>query len=55
MELLGRYYNIALLSKDRNQEAIFRILKNSYPADSKFVVLPMDLDFVKAGKQKKII
>lgn len=52
MELLGRYYNIALLSKDRSQEAIFRILKNSYPADSKFVVLPMDLDYVKAGKAK---
>jgi len=50
LELLRRYYNIALLSKDRSQEAIFRILKNSYPADSQFVILPMDLDYIEAGK-----
>ncbi len=50
VELLRRYYNIAVLSKDRTQEAIFRILKNSYPANSKFIVLPMDLDYMDAGK-----
>jgi predicted TIM-barrel fold metal-dependent hydrolase len=50
MELLKRYYNIALLSKDQTQNYIYRVLTKSYPANTRFVVLPMDMDHIKAGK-----
>ena len=53
IQLLKRYYSIAMVSKDRSQEYIFRVLKKSYPDKSKFIVLPMDLDYIKAGKPKK--
>lgn len=50
MQLLERYYSIALLSKDKTQDYILSVLKNSYPAGSKFVILPMDMDYAAAGK-----
>lgn len=51
--LLKRYYNIATLSKDKTQDEIFTVLKKSYPANSQFVVLPMDLDYACAGNAKE--
>lgn len=51
-QLLKRYYNIALFSKDRSQEYIFSVLRKSYPAGSEFVILPMDMDYAGAGKPK---
>lgn len=52
IQLLKRYYNIALLSKDRSQRYIFSVLRKSYPAQSNFIVLPMDMDYIKAGKPR---
>ena len=52
IQLLKRYYNIALLSKDRSQRFIFSVLRKSYPAQSSFIVLPMDMDYIKAGKPR---
>lgn len=53
IQLLKRYYNIAKLSKDKDQLYVFTVLKNSYPDGSRFVVLPMDLDYAGAGNAKK--
>ncbi len=50
IQLLKRYYNIALLSKNRSQRYIYTVLTKSYPAGANFVVLPMDMDYLKAGK-----
>lgn len=53
VQLLKRYYNIALLCRYKYQKDIFEVLRNSYPANTNFVVLPMDLDYIKAGKAKQ--
>jgi hypothetical protein len=53
IQLLKRYYNIALLSKDKKQSFVLGVLKKSYPAGSKFIVLPMDLDYAEAGMPKQ--
>lgn len=53
VQLLKRYYNIALLSRYKYQQDIFEILRKSYPNNTEFVVLPMDLDYIKAGKAKQ--
>jgi hypothetical protein len=53
VQLLKRYYNIALLCRYKNQKDIFEVLRNSYPINTNFVVLPMDLDYIKAGKAKQ--
>jgi hypothetical protein len=53
VQLLKRYYNIALLCRYKRQKDIFEVLKNSYPAHTNFVVLPMDLDYIKAGRAKQ--
>src|SRR5206468_2387466 len=53
VQLARRYYNIALLCRYETQAGIFEVLRNSYPADTDFVILPMDLDFIRAGHPKK--
>jgi predicted TIM-barrel fold metal-dependent hydrolase len=52
LQLLGRYYSIAMFSKDKTQQYIFSVLKNAYPSASQFVVLPMDMDYAGAGKPR---
>ena len=52
-KLLGRYMNIFHFSKYLKQETVFDKLKNQYPDDTAFVVLPMDMEYMGAGKLKK--
>lgn len=53
IQLLKRYYNIAVLCEYKLQEDIYKVLVNSYPDKTRFVVLPMDLDYIGAGKPKQ--
>lgn len=52
LALLKRYYNIALLAEKGTQEAIFDKLAGCYPQNTVFTVLPMDFDYMEAGKIK---
>ncbi|MBJ6367634.1 amidohydrolase family protein [Snuella sedimenti] len=52
--LFERYVQIGLFSKYREQRGIYDKLKKQYPIDSHFVGLPMDMEFMKAGKIKKV-
>ncbi|WP_111709837.1 amidohydrolase family protein [Lutibacter citreus] len=49
LELLLRYINIARFTSHSGQAYIFNQLKQQYPAGSKFVILPMDLQYMEAG------
>lgn len=52
---LARYAQILEVSHNRSQEDIFKIARGFYPQGTRFVVLPMDMEFMKAGKIKKSI
>jgi hypothetical protein len=54
VHLLQRYVQIGLFSKYREQKGIYDKLKKQYPVDSEFVGLPMDMEFMKAGKIKRV-
>lgn len=52
--LIGRYLEIAEYAKYKKQAGIFNVsLNKQYPSDTKFIVLPMDMEFMGAGKLKK--
>ncbi|WP_088340080.1 amidohydrolase family protein [Robiginitalea sediminis] len=44
-----RYQEIIRFANYENQGSIFGRLKGQYPPDTKFVVLPMDMEFMEAG------
>jgi len=48
----ARYINIGRFSYYNKQYDIFRKLKNQYLNETGFVVLPMDMEFMGAGKLK---
>jgi predicted TIM-barrel fold metal-dependent hydrolase len=51
--LIERYLIMARYSiKYENQRSIFIFLKKLYPKNTKFVVLPMDMEYMAAGKPK---
>ena len=52
-ELAARYLSIGRHAFHKKQARTFSMLKNQYPADTGFVVLPMDMEYMKAGKPKK--
>jgi hypothetical protein len=52
-QLLGRYINIGRYARYERQDNIFRRIKNQYPEGTGFVVLPMDMEFMGAGKVRK--
>jgi hypothetical protein len=52
-ELASRYIKLARFSFYTKQENVFKKLKNQYPEGTKFIVLPMDMEFMEAGKPKK--
>jgi uncharacterized protein len=52
---LGRYARILQTSYKRSQEEIFRLVRELYPAGTRFVVLPMDLTYIGAGRPDKSI
>jgi hypothetical protein len=49
LDFLLRYINIARFSSHSGMAYIFNQLKQQYPIDSKFVVLPMDMEYMDAG------
>ena len=51
-ELAGRYMNIGRFAFYDNQKDVFQRLRYQYPDGTKFVVLPMDMEFMGAGKVK---
>jgi predicted TIM-barrel fold metal-dependent hydrolase len=48
--LINRYISIGRYTFHREQETTLRQLKNQYPGDSGFVILPMDMEYMDAGK-----
>lgn len=52
-ELAKRYLNIGRFALYRDQSGVFTRLKNQYPAGTGFVVLPMDMEYMGAGKLMK--
>ncbi len=49
-ELAGRYLNIGRFAFYDQQARVFGRLKNQYPTGTGFVILPMDMEFMDAGK-----
>jgi len=53
LEFLLRYINIVRFANKKWQANIFNDLEQQYPPETKFVVLPMDMEFMDAGPIKK--
>ncbi|REA63674.1 hypothetical protein DSL64_04360 [Dyadobacter luteus] len=51
--LISRYINIVMLARYKDQFRIFSRLRSQYPKGSAMVVLPMDMEYMKAGKPIK--
>ena len=51
--MFRRYLNIGRYAFHREQSSIFGKLRDQYPAGTRFVVLPMDMEYMGAGKVKK--
>ena len=49
-ELLNRYINIARYSTYKKQITVFGKLRDQYPSGTRFVILPMDMEYMGAGK-----
>ncbi|MBK8520731.1 MAG: amidohydrolase family protein [Chitinophagaceae bacterium] len=49
LEFLERYINIGRFAYYKNQGKIFVKLKDQYPEQTGFVLLPMDMEFMEAG------
>ncbi len=52
-ELAGRYMNIGRFAFYDNQKDVFQRLRYQYPNGTRFVILPMDMEFMDAGKVKE--
>lgn len=48
-----RYINIGRFAYYHDQRTLFSKLQGQYPQDTKFVVLPMDMEFMDSGKTSK--
>lgn len=51
-ELLKRYLNIGRFAFHKEQTSVFTTLCLQYPPGTRFIVLPMDMDYMDAGKAK---
>lgn len=51
-EMLERYLNIGRYSFNGKQASVLSKLENQYPEGSGFVILPMDMEYMEAGKVK---
>jgi predicted TIM-barrel fold metal-dependent hydrolase len=47
---LGRYARIIEISYEKDQAAVFEIVRSYYPQSSRYIVLPMDMTKMNAGK-----
>ncbi|WP_116789533.1 amidohydrolase family protein [Flavobacterium psychrotrophum] len=52
-ELASRYINIGRFAAYQGQSGIFTKLQDQYPVGTGFVVLPMDMGYMDAGKSKE--
>jgi predicted TIM-barrel fold metal-dependent hydrolase len=52
-ELMKRYLNLGRFAFHERQATIFGILNNQYPEKTKFVALPMDMEYMGAGSLKQ--
>lgn len=52
-DLLERYANFLEISYLKTQREVFELVRGYYPLDTRFVVLPMDMEFMGAGKVPK--
>ncbi len=52
---LERYARILEISRSRSQEEVFTIVRGFYPQGTRFVVLPMDMTFMGAGRLRASI
>jgi len=52
IELLNRYLYIARFSSYKTETRVFGKLRDQYPSGTAFIVLPMDMEFMGAGKVK---
>lgn len=48
-EMFGRYMNIGRYAFHKEQKTILSKLKSQYPGNTRFVILPMDMDYMSAG------
>ncbi len=51
-ELFERYMLLGRFALYKTQRGIFTRLKHQYPPDSRFIILPMDMEYMDAGKLK---
>lgn len=49
-DLFERYANFIKISTHRNQKKVFEVVRGYYPLNTKFVVLPMDMAYMDAGR-----
>ena len=49
-DLFERYSNFIKISTHKTQEGVFKVVRAYYPLDTKFVVLPMDMAYMDAGR-----
>ncbi|MGE5356818.1 MAG: hypothetical protein ACM3PT_11325 [Deltaproteobacteria bacterium] len=49
-KMLVRYWNIVKFANYKDQYNIFKVLASQYPDDTRFVILPMDMSYMNAGK-----
>lgn len=54
LKFITRYVSIGRFAYYKEQNAIFKRLVKQYPKDTQFIVLPMDMEFMDAGKVKPI-
>jgi predicted TIM-barrel fold metal-dependent hydrolase len=52
LQFLARYLNIGRFAYYKNQARIFFKLKDQYAPGTRFILLPMDMEFMDAGKLK---
>lgn len=51
----SRYANFINVANGRKQKDLLRLVQGRYPADTRFIVLPMDMAFMGAGRVPKSI
>ncbi|MFK7952252.1 MAG: amidohydrolase family protein [Ekhidna sp.] len=51
-DILDRYINFIEITANKSQEATFKQVQGYYPRETKFIILPMDMEFMEAGKVK---
>jgi predicted TIM-barrel fold metal-dependent hydrolase len=52
-DILDRYINFIEITANKTQEETFKHVQGYYPKNTKFVILPMDMEFMLAGKVKE--